>query len=63
MCMLITAHEGSRPDPEGGTTRKHSSREKSLFIGLSVSGTARVSGARGGWDVYVPLSLLTYPSD
>jgi len=26
-------------------------REKSLFVGLEVSGVARVSGARGGWEV------------
>ena len=39
----------SPPDPEGNAQRKHRSlREKSLSIGLSVSGIARVSGARLG---------------
>ena len=29
------------------------SREKSLFVGLTVNGTSRVSGAPGEWEVYV----------
>ena len=67
MSMLFAGHssggaEDSSPDAEGGTQRKYRSlREKSLFIGLSVSGTARVSGAHGGWDVYVPSPLLPPP--
>jgi hypothetical protein len=34
---------------------KKKSREKSLFIGLCVTGTGRVSGGRGEWEVYVPV--------
>lgn len=37
--------------PEHSTLNHRSTRERSLFIGLSVSGFARVSGARGGWEV------------
>lgn len=42
--------------PEGSTsghsTHKHrSTRERSLFVGLNVSGVARVSGVEGGWEV------------
>ena len=34
-----------------GEPRKN--REKSLFVGLTASGIARVSGAVGEWEVYV----------
>lgn len=34
-------------------------RKKSLFIGLMVHGTNRVSKAQGGWQVYV---VSSYPS-
>ncbi|KAH9829039.1 uncharacterized protein C8Q71DRAFT_863591 [Rhodofomes roseus] len=52
------------PDQDGPPRAPHkqrSSREKSLFLGLSVSGIARVSGQRGGWDVCVPLPLPLLP--
>ncbi|KAH9912228.1 uncharacterized protein B0H18DRAFT_890469 [Fomitopsis serialis] len=46
---------GGEQDPHGRAPRapqkQRALREKSLFLGLSVSGVARVSGARGGWDV------------
>ncbi|KZT00337.1 uncharacterized protein LAESUDRAFT_709012 [Laetiporus sulphureus 93-53] len=45
----------SAPVPPGTapseTEKPRSLREKSLFVGLAVSGVARVSGARGGWTV------------
>lgn len=34
-------------------------RKKSLFIGLMVHGTNRVSKAQGGWQVYVPYHFVT----
>lgn len=41
----------------GEEARKSSSkREKSLFVGLCVRGTARVSGAIGEWEVCVSYS-------
>ncbi|OCH83832.1 hypothetical protein OBBRIDRAFT_799584 [Obba rivulosa] len=39
------------PGPEGAARARRSVREKSLFVGLDVSGVARVSGERGGWEV------------
>ncbi|EMD32387.1 hypothetical protein CERSUDRAFT_108825 [Gelatoporia subvermispora B] len=39
------------PGPEGASRPHRSIREKSLFIGLDVSGVARVTGERGGWEV------------
>jgi hypothetical protein len=35
-------------------------REKSLFIGLCVTGTGRVSGGRGEWEVYVFFSVYFF---
>lgn len=35
-------------------------REKSLFLGLTVLGTTRVSGALGEWQVYVHRWLILY---
>lgn len=32
-------------------SKKGKSREKSLFVGLNVTGTARVSGGPGEWEV------------
>ncbi|KAJ6551631.1 hypothetical protein B0H19DRAFT_1158380 [Mycena capillaripes] len=37
--------------PVGETAVKRRSREKSLFVGLSTTGVARVSGAVGEWEV------------
>lgn len=47
----------SEPEHEKHSSKssKRKSREKSLFIGLCVTGTGRVSGGRGEWQVYVPL--------
>ncbi|RDX42042.1 hypothetical protein OH76DRAFT_1363522 [Lentinus brumalis] len=46
---------GLRPDTPEGTSQSQgktrSIREKSLFIGLEVRGTNRVSKAEGGWEV------------
>lgn len=45
----------SSSDAEGGDQSSNSSsgarREKALFVGLCVRGTARVSGAPGEWEV------------
>ncbi|KAI0916693.1 hypothetical protein AcW1_010225 [Taiwanofungus camphoratus] len=46
--------QGLEPGLEGappGAERPRSLREKSLFVGLSLSGVARVSGAQSGWEV------------
>ena len=54
-----TSSESSQPtesEHENHTSRspvKKKGREKSLFIGLCVTGTGRVSGGRGEWEVYV----------
>lgn len=48
------------PGPDPGPTwsdadnrrPRRTTRDKSLFVGLAVSGVARVSGARGGWEVH-----------
>ncbi|PCH41940.1 hypothetical protein WOLCODRAFT_71796 [Wolfiporia cocos MD-104 SS10] len=44
-------YEGAGPLQTQSARKQRSIREKSLFLGLAVSGVARVSGARGGWEV------------
>ncbi|KAH9855530.1 hypothetical protein C2E23DRAFT_866666 [Lenzites betulinus] len=46
---LSASPEEHAPSTQAGSTR--SIREKSLFIGISVRGTNRVSKAEGGWEV------------
>jgi hypothetical protein len=38
-------------DPDLQPKARRKNREKSLFVGLSATGTARVSGAVGEWEV------------
>lgn len=44
-----TPRSGGDPELQPKTRRK--SREKSLFVGLTATGVARVSGAAGEWEV------------
>jgi len=62
----LSTHTGSsqpsEPEHDKHTSRslKRKSREKSLFIGLCVTGTGRVSGGRGEWEVYVLTFFLFF---
>lgn len=47
--QATTASE--QPEPQKRRPGKKSSREKSLLVGLCVTGTSRVSGSLGEWEV------------
>jgi hypothetical protein len=48
-----TRHE---PEVQKVKSGKRLSRDKSILIELCVTGTARVSGSPGEWEVYVPFA-------
>ncbi|KAH7890357.1 hypothetical protein F5I97DRAFT_1799513 [Phlebopus sp. FC_14] len=50
-CTVQSASSPSLHPSSGSITRSNYKRDKSLFIGLSVYGTARVSGGLGEWQV------------
>lgn len=45
------ANEGAELQHHGKEAVTRRSREKSVFVGLNVTGAARVSGAKGQWEV------------
>jgi len=58
----MTVHGSSFSSSEGTTSKTHSNhqREKSIFIGLDVYGTTRVSGSVGQWQMsgLIPPTLI-----
>ena len=52
------------PSRSSGSQKRRISREKSILLRSIVTGTARVSGKRGEWEMYVfPYTVLQFRSD